>query len=406
MRVIPLQIHSLRQARAVMEALKVDPAGQTIMAPKAILKSFKIKGISSYAANIVKQHLLSLGADAALSRACLVKKMKTDILIFGTVSQLRRFREKIENQPFGLKELAFQMRPYLEAQEDRRFFYARDKKMPLDKCALCGILNITPDSFSGDGLIAGLSGKDAVKPALEKAERMVACGAVIIDVGGESTRPFSRPVSENEELRRVIPVVRALRRKFRKVMISIDTCKYKVARAAAEEGADILNDITALRNSPRMAGLIKKHKLGCILMHMKGTPRTMQKRPVYKGDVVEEIIGFLAERVSWCREKGIPRNRIMIDPGIGFGKRPPDNYAILNRIHELKALDVPVFIGLSRKSFIGHILNDREGERLSGTIAGCIVSCLRGADVLRVHDVREISRALRVVDTIIHNPWN
>lgn len=383
-----------------MDAIRTDAQGKKIMAPKMLFRAYKIEGISSYAANIIKQHLLSLGSDAALSRDCLVKKMNTDIIIFGTVSQLARFIEKIRCQPFGLKEVACTLDMFLKTDDEKSVFYARDKKLLIGDPALCGILNVTPDSFSGDGLLGG-DRLNLEKNTLTKVAGMVKNGTKIIDIGGESTRPFSKPVSEREEIARVIPLLRVIRRKFPKLIISIDTYKYKVAKAAVDEGADIINDITALRHSPRIAGLIKRYRLGCILMHMKGTPRSMQKKPRY-GDVVDEIKSFLKNRIDFCREHGINKNQLMVDPGVGFGKRVRDNVEIISRLWEFKTLGVPIFLGVSRKSFIGGVLDAGVDERLSGTLASCLVSVINGADVLRVHDVREVNHAVRMAKTLMN----
>lgn len=403
MRISPLHIRNLKEATRQMTALGVDRYGVKIMAPKAIFKAFKIEGINSYAANIVKQHLLSLGSDAALSRSCLVKRGKTDIAIFGTLSQLNKFLGKIKNQPFGLKELAVQLRPFLNTQDRECFFSARGKRLWLKKCVICGILNVTPDSFSGDGLLTSTNTHIVQEKAVRQAAEMIKYGVKMLDVGGESTRPFSKAISEEEELKRVLPVIKAVRREFKDTILSIDTYKYKVAKEAVGEGVDIINDITALRHSPGMITLIKKYKLGCILMHMKGTPRTMQRKPRYKKEVVSEIVDFLERRVTFCGEHGVDKTQLMVDPGIGFGKCLEDNVEIINRLHEFKSLGLPIFLGLSRKSFIGAILGVGVQERLSGTIASSILSLLGGVNVLRVHDVREIHQALCVVDKITNH---
>jgi len=199
-----------------------------------------------------------------------------------------------------------------------------------------------------------------------------------------------------------VPILKALRKEFKKVFLSIDTYKYSVAKAAVSEGVDIINDITALRNSPQMASLIKRHKLGCILMHMKGKPQNMQIKPDYK-DVMAEVIDFFQERLSFCDQKGISRNQLIVDPGIGFGKRLEDNTKIINQLYKLKVLGLPIFLGLSHKSFIGKILNVDIKQRLIGTIAASMISLAKGANILRVHDVGETAQAIKVASKIINN---
>ncbi len=400
MRVIPLSISNLNQIRQIMHALGVDPEGIRIMANKSIHRVFKVEGIDSYIANILKQELLSLGADSALPKDALLRRRKIDILIFGTLSQLNKLIGKIKKQPFNLlKDLASILE---ERLKDKVSFVARGKRLNLSKPVVCGIVNVTFDSFSGDGLMKKTKGdlSKLKEEALRITERMVKEGAKIIDFGAESSRPFSRPIPEDEELKRLIPILKVVRRKFKDIFISVDTYKYRVAKEAIEEGADIINDITALRKNPRIAYLLKKYKVGCILMHMKGTPSTMQINPSYR-DVVREIASFLERRVNFCLEQGVEKNQIMIDPGIGFGKRVRDNLEIINRLQEFKFLGLPIFLGVSRKSFIGKVLNVDVGERLIGTIATIVIAILKGANVLRVHDVKQVYEAIKMSNRIL-----
>lgn len=248
-----------------------------------------------------------------------------------------------------------------------------------------GILNVTPDSFSDGGRFLS---PDA---AVERALAMEKEGADIIDVGGESSRPGAEPVPVEEELRRVLPVLERLRGKLR-IPISIDTTKAEVAEAALRAGASIVNDISALRFDPAMAPLVAKFGAGLVLMHMLGTPKTMQQAPHYE-DVVTEVRDFLAERAQYAQSQGIPREAIAVDPGIGFGKTVEHNLELLRRLPELVELGFPVLVGPSRKSFIGAILGLGVEERLEGTLAACAVAVVRGADILRVHDVKEVRRA-------------
>ncbi len=255
-----------------------------------------------------------------------------------------------------------------------------------------GVLNVTPDSFSDGGLY--FDQEKAIARALELAEE----GADIIDVGGESSRPGSDPIPENEELRRVIPVISELKKKTR-AFISIDTTKAEVAEAAIDAGADMVNDISALRFDSRMASLIAQKDIPAVLMHMKGSPKDMQDNPHYD-DVVGEVKAFLRERIRAAQSCGIKKEKIIVDPGIGFGKRFEDNLALINRLQELADLDQPLLIGASRKSFIGRILNLPPQERVEGTIASAILSILHGAHILRVHDVKAVKRAILVAESI------
>ncbi len=250
-----------------------------------------------------------------------------------------------------------------------------------------GVLNVTPDSFSDGG--AWLD----PERALRHARAMVREGADLIDVGGESTRPGARAVPAAEELRRVLPVVEALARE--RVLVSIDTSKASVAAAAFRAGARILNDVTALRGDPAMAHAAARAGAAVILMHMRGSPRTMQRAPRY-GDVVAEICRFLRLRLRFALSAGIPGDKILLDPGIGFGKRPRHNVEILRRLDEFRSLGCPLAVGSSRKRFIGHYLGREVGDRLPGTAATVAAAILRGADVVRVHDVREMADVARM----------
>ncbi len=254
-----------------------------------------------------------------------------------------------------------------------------------------GILNVTPDSFSDGGHF--LDPAQAVARGLQMAEQ----GADIIDVGGESTRPGSSPVSAAEELERTVPIIRALRRKT-EVLISVDTRKAAVAAAALDAGADILNDVSAL-SDPGMAEAAAQAGAGVILMHMRGTPETMQENPLY-GDVAAEVRSALEERMAFAVARGLRPEQLVLDPGIGFGKTTEHNLALLNGIPLLAAAGRPVLIGASRKRFIGQLLDREPQERLAGSLAVAVFAVLRGAHLLRVHDVKESCDALKLVDTL------
>ncbi|HZO07142.1 MAG TPA: dihydropteroate synthase [Solirubrobacterales bacterium] len=255
---------------------------------------------------------------------------------------------------------------------------------------LMGVVNVTPDSFSDGGLYLD------PEAAIAHGEELLEAGAEILDVGGESTRPGADPVAEDEERRRVLPVIEGLAG----ATISVDTSKAAVAAAALDAGAAIVNDVTALRGDPGMVALCAEHEATVILMHMLGEPRTMQDEPTY-GDVVAEVHDFLAERLEFALAAGIEEERVWLDPGIGFGKTADHNLELLRRLPELTALGRPLVIGTSRKSFIGKVDGSAARERLGGTIASTVLAAQAGADVLRVHDVAEVGQALTVA-TAIH----
>lgn len=258
---------------------------------------------------------------------------------------------------------------------------------------IMGVINVTPDSFSDGGKFS------SPEEAKRQAASLIAAGADILDIGGESTRPFSGPVTLEEELRRVIPVIRKIRG-ISDCPISVDTVKAEVARAALNEGADIINDISALRFDPKMADVASTFEAPVVLMHMKGSPRDMQMGPYYE-DVVMEVKHFLEKRMAWANSRGIPREKILIDPGIGFGKRFKDNLVLINRLQEFIELGVPVMVGASRKAFLGTIAGINEaGERDVATLGAIAASAMRGADLVRVHNVALTKQVLHVVDAI------
>ena len=264
---------------------------------------------------------------------------------------------------------------------------------------LMGIVNVTPDSFSDGGSF--LDAGRAIAHALELAEQ----GAAILDIGGESTRPGAAPVPEAVELERVLPVIEGLRDAGCEAELSIDTSKAAVASAALAAGATLVNDVTALRGDPSMAAVVAGSGARCCLMHMLGEPRTMQRDPRYE-EVVDDVRFFLEARMAFATEHGIAEDRILLDPGIGFGKTVAHNLELLRRLDEIAALGRPVVIGTSRKSFLGKLAGGRgAGDRLAGTIATNVIAYERGASVFRVHDVSAVGDALRVAAATVPAPW-
>ena len=263
-----------------------------------------------------------------------------------------------------------------------------------------GVVNVTPDSFSDGGRYL------RADAAVEHGMALVADGADIVDVGGESTRPGAEPVDSVIERERVVPVVEGLAGAVTAVQISIDTSKASVAAAALDAGASLVNDVTALRGDPRMAGVIAERRVDCVLMHMQGEPRTMQEAPRYD-DVVDDVRAFLEERLSHAVSAGIDERRVMLDPGIGFGKTVAHNLELLRRLEEVVALGRPVVIGTSRKSFLGAVAGGAGVDaRLPGTIATSVLALERGASVFRVHDVAPVRDALLAAAATLTGRWN
>jgi dihydropteroate synthase len=261
-----------------------------------------------------------------------------------------------------------------------------------------GVVNVTPDSFSDGGEFLDASAAIAHGRELERE------GAGILDIGGESTRPGALPVGGDEELRRVMPVIEGLVAGGTRSRISIDTSKARVAVSALDAGADLVNDVTALRGDPAMIELIASRDVDCCLMHMLGSPRTMQEDPRYD-DVVDDVKRFLEERMRFAVGEGIAEQRIMLDPGIGFGKTIEHNLELLRRLDEIVALGRPLVIGTSRKSFLGRLTGRDVGERVPGTIATNVLAFERGATIFRVHDVAPVRDALTVAAATVSPPW-
>ena len=260
------------------------------------------------------------------------------------------------------------------------------------RTAIMGILNATPDSFSDGGLFISVS------KAVDHVARMIDEGADIIDIGGESTRPGASPVSAEEEMERVIPIIEAVTQRFG-VIISIDTSKATVMQAAVNAGAGMINDVRALKEEDALQAAVKMAVPVC-LMHMQGQPQSMQDKPVYN-DVTTDVREFLSERVDQCLEAGMDLNHIMLDPGFGFGKTTEQNFQLLNELEHIRSHDLPVLAGLSRKSMIGQTLNLGVNERLSASIALALLAVLNGANILRLHDVKETCQAVRMIEAVV-----
>ncbi|OPY06002.1 MAG: Dihydropteroate synthase [Syntrophaceae bacterium PtaB.Bin038] len=392
-----LHVRTASEAADHLKAIGVEPYGIASMVPKMRHLNVLVEGLTPKVANIIKQEMLSQGGDAAVSRGCVdCSVRRTDVLIMGTVKQILRFAGKLRLQPFGLKEISADLRGLLERAERGRFLLETPRRTLriAGRTLVMGVINMTPDSFSDGGEIA-----DA-EAGLRQAVRLIGEGADILDVGGESSRPGARPVPLQEELRRVIPLIRLITRET-DVPVSIDTAKSEVARQAVDAGAEIVNDITALRGDPGMAGVAAQARVPVILMHMRGTPRTMQKGDLTYRSLLGEVLQFLSDRIERAAEAGISRDRVVVDPGIGFGKSVEDNLRLLRHLGEFRALGRPVCVGVSRKHFTGKITGvEKPQDRLEGTAAAVTAAILNGADIVRVHDVAVMKRVAAMADAV------
>ncbi|SHI78151.1 dihydropteroate synthase [Desulfofundulus thermosubterraneus] len=385
-----IEIKNRAQALKEIAAVGADQAGCRLMAPKAVHRVLKISGLTPVQANILKQEMLAKGGEAAVARGVVDHAVdKTDVLLMGTLKQFDALLAKLKMQPFGLPALAEEIRRVLQHLEGRpaRRLNCRGKELVLgERTLVMGILNVTPDSFSDGGRFSDPS------RAVEHAHRLVEDGADIIDLGGESTRPGYTPVTVDEEMRRVIPVLEKLVQEI-PVPISVDTTKAAVAREALEIGAHIINDQWALRADPEMAAVVARYDVPVILMH--------NQRGTEYEDLMGDMIHFFRESIALALEAGICRDKIIIDPGIGFGKTVEQNLEVMSRLSELDCLGLPVLLGTSRKSMIGKTLDLPVDQRVEGTAATVAVGIAAGVDIVRVHDVKEMVRVARMTDAMV-----
>ena len=391
-----LQVNSPSAALAVLDEIKVDACGIEAMLPKMGHLNIRIEGVSCRAANIIKQEMLAVGGDAAVARgtvACSIPA--TDVILMGTPKQLRKFAEKITRQPFGLALLAVSVARFLENINNQSLVLktARRDIALGDRTLIMGIVNVTPDSFSDGGRYL------ATDQAIAHALRLVDEGADILDFGGESSRPGALPVSPEEELARLIPVMEAVAKRV-DTPLSVDTTKAAVARAALDAGAEIVNDISSMRFDDKMPAVIAGKGAAVVLMHMRGTPRDMQAGDLNYASLWGEILRFLEKRIDAAQRDGIGERQIVVDPGLGFGKSAEDNLKIIRELRECRVLGVPVLVGPSRKAFIGRITGGTPAERTEGTAAAVTAAIMNGADIVRVHDVGIMKKVAAVADAV------
>jgi dihydropteroate synthase len=391
-----LHITGLKEAIHQIEAVGVDSSGIELMKGKALHFNLKVEGIDPRTANILKQEMLSLGGDAALDgRGLDCSVESTDGLLMGSQKQFERLIQKLDSYPQRhLQKIGQALRETFQ-NIFKIHFTLRCRRRTLrlgERTLLMGVLNITPDSFSDGGLFFD---KDR---AIAHGFKMAEDGADIIDIGGESTRPGSKPLDLEEELRRVLPVIETLSKEA-DIPISIDTYKSEVARRAIGSGAEIINDISGLNFDPELAHVAAKERTPMVLMHIRGTPETMQN-DVHYDSLFSEIISYLKESIRRAESAGVDPEQIVVDPGIGFGKTLEDNLLIIKNLSEFRILGKPILLGTSRKSFIGKILDAQSDQRLEGTLSSIVIGVLNGAHIIRSHDVLQTKRALAVADAI------
>lgn len=387
-----VKAETIEDAVKIVASSKCDEYVYEKLAKKIIGNSFVVEDIDNRAANVLKQEAISCGCDVAVSKdISLFKKGKSNIVICANRNQIEKLVIKIKEQPFGLKILSKQISDINSFQLKQ--IVCADKKISLNKILVMGIVNLSPDSFFKNGI-------EDISVAVETALQMQKDGADIIDVGAESTRPGSRPVPIKEEITKIKDFLKLFRKKS-KMPVSVDTYKPEVAQVALDEGADIINDIYALRyKNKEMAKIVAENKAAVILMHMKKNPLTMQQNIRYN-NILSDIFNFLSKQMNFALDSGIKKESIIVDPGIGFGKTVEDNLLIIKRLFDFKSLNVPVLMALSNKSFLAKVIGTEDfNERHTATVVTNLVSVINGADILRVHDVKETVKSLKIIDAV------
>ncbi len=352
----------------------------------------KLEGVDTRAANLMKTSIESLGGAIAMRKEAREFTVReTDVIISGSRHTLGVLATRLKGEPFGLDGIAAEISACISTGARIMSWGSRTLDFTR-KTYVMGILNCTPDSFYP------ASRANTIKDALRASREMIEAGVDIIDVGGESTRPGSDPVPLEEEVRRVLPVVQALRAESA-VMISVDTRRKDVAERALDAGADIINDISGLRHNEDLARLVARRKVPVVLMHIRGTPKTMQREAFYK-NTISEVLRELQPSIAAAIGAGIDPGMLIVDPGIGFGKRIQDNLRIIKELSSLKSLNFPILIGLSRKSFIGEILDKPVEKRLIGTITANTLAIINGANIIRVHDVSDAVEMVKIIESV------
>jgi dihydropteroate synthase len=388
----PIDITSMNDVRRHLGEFELSGEELEKMADTFLYCTIKLEGVDTRAANLMRSYLETLGGGIAMSKGAQDYTVReTDVLITGSRRTLQLLAARLKGEPYGLDAVSSEI-VACTASGNKTISWGSRTLDFTHKTYVMGILNCTPDSFYPSSRAA------TIKDAMKSAHEMISAGVDIVDVGGESTRPGSEPVSVEEEIRRVIPVVQALRAAS-DVIVSVDTRKKDVAERALDAGADIINDISGLRHNEDLARLVARRKVPVVLMHMRGTPKTMQKSPFYK-NTISEIIRELQPSIAAAIGAGIAPEMIIIDPGIGFGKRSQDNLRIIKELASLKSLKFPILVGLSRKGFIGEILDRPVEKRLIGTVTANTLAVLNGANIIRVHDVADAVEMVKIIDSV------
>jgi len=385
-------LRNQEEARRALEDIGVDPGAYTYLLPKAEFYCLKLKNIPSRAATIIKQEMLSKGGEAAVSRQAISGEGTSDVLLMGTLKQYRLLIPKLKVQPFGLKKIAADIEKILSSMKrtEQIIDLPHGKQLKLgDRTLIMGILNVTPDSFADGGKYL-----DPYR-AVERAREIVSQGADIIDIGGVSSRPDSIMASEEEELKRLLPVVDKLAQE--NIIISIDTFRSRVAQACLERGAHIINDIGSLQLDNRLLPVLVKNQTPVILMHNR---MHLRKEQPYQ-DFIADAIGELEDAIRNATSAGLAEDKIIIDPGIGFVNSVARDRLILKQLYAFRSLGKPILLGASRKRFIGETLGLEVEERLEGSLAAVAIGIMNGADIVRVHDVIASKRVATMVDAVI-----
>ncbi len=392
-----LDLHTTKDAVSLMQQIGSDVHGVALMKNKLVHFNFRIGPLPAAAANIIKQEMLSVGGEAAVTRGVInCSAENSDAILSATRKQFRKFCQKLRAQPFSLSQIADKIETTLKNREKKSGlpFKCRGLDVDLKKTSLImGILNITPDSFSdGDKFLT-------LDNARRQAEILVSEGADIIDIGGESTRPGAAKVPLDEELARVLPAIKTLRKEYPDLPLSIDTYKSQVAAAAMAAGADLINDISGFNFDPEMARVAAKTDAYCSLMHIQGTPEAMQKEPRYD-DLFAEISAYFEKSINIAEAAGVNREKIILDPGIGFGKTLEHNLLLLKHLAEFTGFGLPLLLGTSRKSFISKLTGAEISDRLPASLATVAQGLTNGANIIRVHDVAATRQVVTVIDAI------
>lgn len=373
-----------------LKHIGVDTNTYSLFINKANYKISKFEGLSCAQANVLKQTALICGADLAIPKTAYYgsKRKKIAAILFANFREIEKIKMRLEEQPW-MEPISKQLSEILVAKSPPTLKIG-NKKLEFNKTYIMGAINITPDSFYTG---SRYTTKDTVERIAQKMEEE---GADFLDIGAESSRPGAERVDKKEEIKRLKKILPAVI-KSTNIPISIDTYKADTASFAIDQGVELINDISGLSFDKKMAGVIAKNKASLIIMHIKGTPRTMQVNPQYK-DLMGEIYYYLRGKIDFATLKGIELNRIIIDPGLGFGKRLEDNYEIINRLNELTSFGRPVLVGHSRKSFIGKPFNISPDQRLEGTLGVEAILIRNGASIIRVHDVLEAKKVAMLID--------